>query len=53
VSGYLDVIAFSLMMVIILKPVYDYFHKRLKLKPGLATTATLIALLWLLSFLAG
>src|SRR5688572_4324775 len=44
VSGYLDVIAFSLMMVIILKPVYDYFHKRVKLKPGLATTATLISL---------
>ena len=43
-SGYLDVIAFSLMMVIILKPVYDYFHKRLKLKPGLATTATLLSM---------
>ncbi|HXV99987.1 MAG TPA: AI-2E family transporter [Anaerolineae bacterium] len=44
VRGYLDVIVFSLTMVIILKPVYDFFQRRLKLGAGLATTATLIAL---------
>lgn len=44
VSGYLDVIVFSLTMVIILKPVYDFIQRRLKLGPGLATTATLIVL---------
>jgi predicted PurR-regulated permease PerM len=44
VRGYLDVIVFSLTMIIILKPVYDFFQRRLRLGPGLATTATLIAL---------
>jgi predicted PurR-regulated permease PerM len=44
VRGYMDIIVFSLTMVIILKPVYDFFQRRLKLGAGLATTATLIAL---------
>jgi predicted PurR-regulated permease PerM len=44
VRGYMDIIVFSLTMVIILKPVYDFFQQRLKLGDGLATTATLLAL---------
>jgi predicted PurR-regulated permease PerM len=45
VSGYLAVIVFSLVMVIILKPVYSYFERLFRGRAGLATTATLIALL--------
>lgn len=44
VSGYLDVIVFSLTLVIILKPVYDFLQRRLKIGPGLATTGTLIVM---------
>src|SRR5262245_29883347 len=44
VNGYLDIIVFSLVMVIILKPLYDFFTRRLKGRAGLATTATLITL---------
>ncbi len=44
VSGYLAVIVFSLVMVIILKPVYSYFERLFRGRAGLATTATLIAL---------
>ncbi len=43
-SGYLDTIVFSLVMVIILKPMYDFFARWLKGRAGLATTATLIVL---------
>jgi predicted PurR-regulated permease PerM len=45
VSGYLAVIVFSLVMVIILKPVYSYFERLFRGRAGLATTATLVALL--------
>lgn len=48
VSGYLGVIVFSLVMVIILKPVYDFFEIRLKMPGGLATAATLVALVLIL-----
>lgn len=43
-SGYMDIIVFSLVMVILLKPVYDFFARLLKGHAGLATTATIIAL---------
>ena len=45
VSGYLAVIVFSLVMVIILKPVYDRFERWFRGRASLATTATLVALL--------
>ena len=44
VSGYLGVIVFSMVMVIILKPVYDFFERLLRGRAGLATTATILAL---------
>ena len=44
VSGYLGVIVFSLVMVIILKPVYNFFERLLGGRAGLATTVTIIAL---------
>jgi len=44
VSGYLGVIVFSLIMVIILKPVYNFFERLFGGRSGLATTATIIAL---------
>lgn len=44
VSGYLGVIVFSLVMVIILKPVYNFFERLLGGRAGLATTATIAAL---------
>jgi predicted PurR-regulated permease PerM len=44
ISGYLGIIVFSLVMVIILKPVYDFFERLLKGRAGLATTATIVAL---------
>jgi len=44
ISGYLDIIVFSLVMVIILKPVYDFFERRLKDWPGLAVTLTLLTM---------
>jgi predicted PurR-regulated permease PerM len=42
VNAYLDIIAFSLMMVIILKPVYDFSLRLLRGRSGLATTLTII-----------
>ncbi len=42
VNFYLDIIAFSLMMVIILKPVYDFSLRLLRGRSGLATTLTII-----------
>lgn len=44
VNGYLDIIVFSLVMVIILKPVYSFFERTLWGKAGLAVVATLIVL---------
>lgn len=44
VSGYLDVIVFSLVMVIILKPVYDFYGRRLKGRTGLAATLTILTM---------
>jgi predicted PurR-regulated permease PerM len=44
-SSYLGIIVFSLVMVIILKPVYTWFERLLRGRAGLATAATLIALL--------
>lgn len=44
VSGYLGVIVFSLVMVIILKPVYDFCKRILWGKAGLAVAATLIVM---------
>ena len=44
VSGYLAVIVFSLVMVIILKPVYSFFERLLGGRSGWATAATLLAL---------
>ncbi|HMN27703.1 MAG TPA: AI-2E family transporter, partial [Caldilineaceae bacterium] len=44
IGDYLGVIAFSLVMVIILKPVYDFFMRWLGNRAGLATVLTLIAL---------
>ena len=43
-SGYLGIIVFSLVMVIILKPVYTFFERLLRGRAGLATAATLMAL---------
>ena len=44
VSSYLGIIVFSLVMVIILKPVYSFFERLLGGRAGLATAATLLAL---------
>lgn len=44
VSSYLDIIVFSLVMVVILKPVYDFFQRRLKLGSTLASALTLITM---------
>jgi predicted PurR-regulated permease PerM len=44
VNSYLDVIVFSLVMVIILKPVYNFFERRLKGRAGFAATLTLITM---------
>jgi predicted PurR-regulated permease PerM len=43
-SGYLGIIVFSLVMVIILKPVFNFFERLLRGRAGLATAATLVAL---------
>ena len=44
ISSYLGVIVFSLVMVIILKPVFSFFERLLGGRSGLATVATLVAL---------
>lgn len=43
VSGYLDIIVFSLVMVVILKPVYNHFNRLFRGRARLATTATIVA----------
>jgi predicted PurR-regulated permease PerM len=48
VSSYLGVIVFSLVMVIILKPVFSFFERLLGGRSGWATLATLLALLLVL-----
>lgn len=48
VNSYLGVIAFSLVMVIILKPVYDFFMRWLGGRAGLATALTIVTFFVLL-----
>lgn len=44
ISSYLDIITFSLVMVIILKPLYDFYQQRLRFGPELAVTLTIVTL---------